>query len=160
MQSRDSFNKVLWSQPQPQASADKTCLSDELVWSLLPQTQIFQFLRCLEGFFPSLCWLWGFYWLCKESLTTLGTPYIYGWMFQWLSHPGVRWENEAQTWKNSWADKTDEWEEKRVHPGPLPQDVPQGTELMIRAEIMEKVFVSQPIESFQKLLLSEDNRGL
>lgn len=38
--------------------------------------------------------------------------------------------------------------------------LPQGTELMTRAEIMEKIFLSQPIESFEKVLLSEENRGL
>lgn len=36
----------------------------------------------------------------------------------------------------------------------------QGIELMIRAEVMEKIFVSQPIESLQEVLLSEENRGL
>lgn len=38
--------------------------------------------------------------------------------------------------------------------------LPQGIELMIRAEVMEKIFVSQPIESLQEVLLSEENRGL
>lgn len=38
--------------------------------------------------------------------------------------------------------------------------LPQGTQLMTRAEIMEKIFLSQPIESFEKVLLSEENRGL
>lgn len=114
VQFRDSFTSVLWSQAQPQASISKTCLSDKLVQSLLPQVQSLQF----QGFFPSPCCLQGLCWLCKGSLAIQCMPCIYGWMFQWLSHPGVREENEAETWKNSWTDTTDGWEEKRVHSGP------------------------------------------
>lgn len=117
VQSRDSSTSVLWSQPQPQVSINKTCLSGELVWSWLPQAHLFHFPRDLKGFCPSPCCLWVLCWLCKGSSAVLGTPCIYGWMFQRLSHPGVREENEAKTWKNSWTDTTEGWEEKRVHSG-------------------------------------------
>lgn len=38
--------------------------------------------------------------------------------------------------------------------------LPQGTELMTRAEVMEKILLSQPVASFEKVFLSEENRGL